>query len=112
MANHTESQTKTSNPSTSAPKFDAANPFAAFDPMTYWAASQQMFHKAISDAYGRTQAFADQYGALEAQLVQRAQGAVASWAQLTQDAIAYAAQLSAEGRKLGLEAMRKAGAAQ
>lgn len=110
MANtESQSQSKSANPTT--PKADPANPFTAFDPMTYWAASQQMFHKAIADAYGRTEAFAGQYGAIEAQLVQRAQGAVASWAQLTQDAIAYAAQLSAEARKLGLDAIRKVSAA-
>jgi len=33
--------------------------------------------------------------------------AVATWAQLTQDAIAYSAQLSAEARKLGLDAATK-----
>ena len=63
----------------------------------------------MTDAYGRAQTFADQYAALEAQFVQRAQGAVANWAQLAQDAIAYSAQLSAEARKLGFETARKMG---
>ena len=39
-------------------------------------------------------------------MIGRAQGAVANFAQLAQDAIAYGAQLSAEARKLGLEAFR------
>jgi hypothetical protein len=108
----TKPETKTETPpvAPSTPKADAANPFAAFDPMAYWTTSQQTFAKAMSDAYGRAQSFADQYAALEAQLVTRAQGAVATWAQLTQDAIAYSAQLSAEARKVGFEAARRAGA--
>lgn len=56
--------------------------FASFDPMGYFAASQQ--HVAQ----------------LESQWVARAQQAVAMMAQLAQDAIAYTAQLSAEARKL------------
>jgi hypothetical protein len=83
--------------------------FGAFDPMAYWAQSQQSFHKLVGDAYGRAHSFADQYAALETQMITRAQGAVVSWAQLAQDAIAYAAQLSAEARKLGLETARKIG---
>lgn len=83
------------------------NPFASFDPMAYWTQSQQMFHKLVADAYTRAQSFADQYAALESQMVTRAQGAVSSWAQLTQDAIAYGAQLSTEARKLGFETVRK-----
>ncbi len=102
---------KTDLPKTDLPKTEGAkvdpNPFAAFDPMAYWTASQQAFQRAVTDAYGRAQTFADQYATLEAQFVARAQGAVANWAQLTQDAIAYAAQLSAEARKLGFETARK-----
>mgnify|MGYP001262290504 CR=1 FL=1 len=100
---------KKPEPKTEIPSADA-NPFASFasfDPMTYWTTSQQAFQRMVTDAYGRAQTFAEQYAALEAQLVQRAQGAVASWAQLTQDAIAYSAQLSAEARKLGIETYRK-----
>jgi hypothetical protein len=93
-------------PRTGAPKQD--NPFASFDPLAYWATAQQVFQRLTADAQSRAQAFAEQYGALEAQLMQRAQGAVATWAQLTQDAFAYGAQLSAEARKLSLEAYRRA----
>jgi hypothetical protein len=81
--------------------------FGSFDPMAYWTQSQQAFQKLMTDSYARAQSFADQYAALEAQVVSRAQGAVANWAQLTQDAIAYSAQLSAEARKLGFESARK-----
>ena len=94
------------------PKTEPSNPFAAsFDPMTAWNASQQAFHQMMADGFQRMASFADDYAALEAQLVSRAQGAVASWAQLTHDAIAYGAQLSAQARKLGLETARKMGAA-
>ena len=105
--------TETKNPKTDtrtetargeAPK---ADPFTSFDPMAYWAASQAGFQKLVAEAFQRAQSFADQYTTLEAQMVSRAHGAVASWAQLTQDAIAYGAQLSAEARKLSLEATRK-----
>jgi hypothetical protein len=105
MATNTEtSQSK----SQATPK--AEPPFPSFDPMTFWSTSQQAFHKAMTDAYGRAQSWADQYAAMEQLFVSRAQGAVSNWAQLTQDAIAYSAQLSAEARKLGLDAIRKASA--
>ena len=93
---------------TEAPKTESAFPqFAAFDPMAYWTQSQQTFQRLVSDAYTRAHSFAEQYSALETQMVSRAQGAVANWAQLAQEAIAYAAQLSAESRKLGFETARK-----
>lgn len=82
-------------------------PFAAVDPMAYWTQSQQAVQKLMTESYARAQSFADQYAALEAQMVTRAQGAVSHWAQLAQDAIAYSASLSAEARKLGFETARK-----
>ncbi len=85
------------------------NLFAGFDPMPYWTASQQAFQKVMGDAQGRAQSFAEQYAVMESELLARAQGAVTSWAQLTQDAIAYSAQLATEARKAGLEAARKVG---
>ena len=93
---------------TTAPKAETPNPFMSFDPMAFFVATQQTWQKAFADAYGRSQSFADQYAALESQLVARTQAAVANWAQLTQDAISYSAQLSAEARKLTVEAYRKA----
>lgn len=90
-------------PKTETPKTE----IPMFDPMAFWTTSQQTVQKAITDAYGRAQSFAEQYAVIEAQLVARAQGAVASWSQMTQDAIAYAAQLSTEARRLGTETFRK-----
>jgi len=84
-----------------------SNTETPFDPMTAWTASQQAFHKMITEAQQRAQAFADEYTALEAQLIARAKAAIESWAQLAQDALAYSAQLSQQARKLGLETARK-----
>jgi|SRR5215813_10668805 len=102
-----------SNPKieTTLPKIEPNpfTPFTSFDPFAFWASSQQAFAKMMTDGYGRAQAYADQYAAFESQLLQRAQAAVATWAQLTQEAIAYSGQLSAESRKIGLEAMKKMG---
>ena len=81
--------------------------FAGFDPMTAWTTGQAAFHQMMADAMTRFASFSDDVAALEHQMVSRAQGAVASWAQLTQDAIAYGAQLSAQARKLGVETARK-----
>jgi hypothetical protein len=83
----------------------------SFDPIAAWTASQQAFLKMFGDAQGRAQAFVDEYAALEAQMLARAKTAIDSWAQLANDALAYSAQLSAQARKLGLEAARKVGAA-
>jgi hypothetical protein len=100
--------TKTETTSTT-PKTDSipTNPFATFDPMAMWTAQQQAFHKLITDAQGRAQAMAEEYAALEAQMVARARQAIETWAQLAQDAISYSSQLTAQARKIGLEAARK-----
>jgi hypothetical protein len=98
--------------STGAPAADATNPFAAFasfDPLAMWTTSQAQLSKLMTEAMGRATSFGDQYVSLEGQLVERAQGAVTTWAKMTHDAIAYGAQLSAEARKLSLETARKFG---
>ncbi len=90
------------------PSINPANPFnPAFDPMAAWGASQQAFHKMIGEAQGRVQAFANELATLESQMYSRAKQAIETWAQLAQDALQYSAQLSAEARRLGLEAARK-----
>jgi hypothetical protein len=94
------------------PKSDTAaphNPFSAFDPMAAWTAGQATWHKMMSDAFGRTQAWADEYASIEAQMYSRALQAVDTWAQLARDTIHYSQQLSIQARKLGFEAARKAG---
>ena len=97
---------------TETPKTDTTIPLPhipMFDPMAAWTASQQAFAKMMGDAYGRAQAFAEEYAALEAQMIARANTAIDNWAQLAHDAVAYSAKLSAEARKLGFETARKMG---
>jgi hypothetical protein len=107
MANTTETknQPPKSDASSAAPQY----PFGTFDPMAAWAASQQSFHQMMTESYARAQAWAEEYAALEAQMLARATGAIDTWARLAHDSINYAAQLSAQARKLGFEAVRKAG---
>ena len=102
------SETKTTNTQTPhLPPTAHQNPFVGFDPMTAWTQSQAAFHQMMADAFGRMTSFAEEYASMESQLVTRAQGAVSNWAQLTADAIAYGAQLSAQARKVGLENAKK-----
>ena len=121
------SNEKTQNtPKIETPKADAGKPgftppFMAFDPMQVWTigqqawqstqqawqASQEAFQKMIGDAFGRSQAFGDEFAAMEAQMVQRAHDAVDQWAKLAHDTINYGTQLSSQARKLGFETARK-----
>ena len=85
------------------------NPFSAFDPMAAWTASQATWHKMMGDAFGRAQAWADEYTSVESQMYSRALQAVDTWAQLARDSIQYGQQLTSQARKLSFEAARKAG---
>ena len=94
-------ETKTTAPKTETP----ANPFMAFgsfDPMAAWT-------KMMTESFARMGTFADHYASLEKDATARVAGAVATWAQMSQDAIAYGAQLSTEARKLSLDAWKKLG---
>ena len=94
------------------PKTEAAaphNPFSAFDPMAAWTAGQATWQKFMTDAFARTQSWADEYASIEAQMYGRALQAVDTWAQLARDTIQYSQNLSIQARKLGFEAARKAG---
>jgi len=102
------SETKTTNTqTTNLPPAANQNPFVGFDPMTAWTQGQAALHQMMADAFGRMTSFAEEYASLESQFVTRAQGAVSNWAQLTSDAIAYGAQLTAQARKAGLENAKK-----
>ncbi|MDQ3367478.1 MAG: hypothetical protein M3680_18820 [Myxococcota bacterium] len=108
-----EGQPNQAPPPKTGHPFPAADAFAGVfstNLFASWTASQQAFQRAIGDAQERAQSFAEHYAVMESRLLAHAQGAVTSWAQLTQDAIAYAAQLATEARKVGLEAARKVGA--
>ncbi len=124
-------ETKTANPTQSAAPH---NPFAAFDPMAIWQAfqtqmnawtaatanqpfmnpvaawtqAQQLFAKSMTDSVARAQSWSDEYAAIEAQMLARANAAIDQWAQLAHDTLDYTAQLSSQARKLGFDAARKA----
>lgn len=87
------------------------NPFtaASWDPAAAFASSQQAWQKLVSEALGRAQSWADEYAGIEKQMYGRALEAIDTWAQLARDTINYSQQLTAQARKLGFEAMRKAG---
>ena len=80
MATDTKTETKETK---AAP---TTTMFAGLDPMTAWTTGQAAFHQMMADAMARFASFSDDVAALEHQMVSRAQGAVASWSQLTQDA--------------------------
>ena len=105
----TNEKTTKETPKTAADPAAMHNPFAAFDPMAVWTQTQANFQKMFSEAYTRGQSWADEYAAIESQMFQRANQAIDTWAQLCHDTLAYSAQLSAQARKLGFEAARKAG---
>jgi hypothetical protein len=85
----------------------------AFDPMAVfhmWTNAHQTFAKMMGESSARAQAWSDEVAAMETQLFTRMNAAIDQWAQLAHDSLTYTAQLSAQARKLGVEAARKAGA--
>jgi hypothetical protein len=90
----------------------ANNPFMSafngFDPAGAWGVAQQTWQKMISESFTRAQTWADEYASIEKQMFDRANEAVDTWAKVAHDTIAYSQQLTAQARKLGFEAARKA----
>lgn len=90
----------------------ASNPFMSafggFDPAGAWGVAQQTWQKMFTDSMTRAQAWADEYASIEKQMFDRANDAVDTWAKLAHDSISYSQQLTAQARKLGFEAARKA----
>ncbi len=109
MANTPEIPRTTPSSSTTTTAAPSFPQLPSFDPIAMWQQGQQAFSKMMSDSLGRWQSFGDQYATIEAQVSTQAQNAVAQWAQLAKDAIAYGTQLSAEGRKLATDAAKKMG---
>ena len=105
MSKEPESKTFPPKTETAAPH----KPFSAFDPMAAWTAGQATWQKFMTDAFARTQSWADEYASIEAQMFGRALQAVDTWAQLARDTLHYSQQLSHQARKLSFEAARKAG---
>ena len=121
MSNEKTQQTPKIEIPKAEPKAGFTPPFMAFDPMQVWTigqqawqstqqawlSSQEAFQKAISDAFGRSESFAEQLATVEAQMTARAHEAVDQWAKLAHDTINYGAQLSGQARKLGYDTARK-----
>jgi hypothetical protein len=82
--------------------------FNGFDPAGAWGVAQQTWQKMISESFTRAQTWADEYASIEKQMIDRANEAVDTWAKVAHDTIAYSQQLTAQARKLGFEAARKA----
>lgn len=87
-----------------------ADKYAALDPMGYWSSFRDAMTAARTQSAGVADKLDAQYSELEQQLVERAHLAVATWAQLANDAISYGSRLSTEARKLGADAAKKMGA--
>ena len=85
------------------------NMTAGANPLGAWTQTQASFQKMVGDSFVRTQAWSDEYVAQETQMTAKAHGAIDTWAQLAHDTINYTAQLSAQARKLSVDAARKAG---
>jgi len=109
---------KTENPST--PKTETAHPNpgqtqqqsaprAPWDlPLPFTLPTPEAFTSMMRDQIARTQAMMDELAVYESVAQQRARTAVNDLAKLAADSIGYVAQLSAEWRKLALEAGRRA----
>lgn len=93
------------NPFAGNPFFSAFN---GFDPAGAWGVAQQTWQKLIGESFTRAQTWADQYASIEKQMFDRANEAVDTWAKVAHDTIAYSQELTAQARKLGFEAARKA----
>jgi hypothetical protein len=68
---------------------------------------QAFWMKAIEDTFGKTQAFYEELGKLDASRNEQATGAIDEMAKLTKESIAYSAALGAEWRRLTLEAIKR-----
>jgi hypothetical protein len=114
MSTDTKNKDQAPNAPKTEPTASAAaphNPFASFgsfDPMQAWTATQAAFQKMMTDAFSRSQSWADEYASMEKQMFARANQAIDTWAQLAHDSLSYGQQLSAQARKLGFETARKA----
>ncbi|KAB2902082.1 MAG: hypothetical protein F9K40_07970 [Kofleriaceae bacterium] len=108
---------KPETPKTDAPKTDStadardqkAAPRAPWDiPLPFTLPTPEAFTQMMRDQIARTQGLMDELAVYESVAMQRARTAVNDLAKLATDSIGYMAQLSAEWRKLALEAGRRA----
>ena len=71
-------------------------------------AQHEQWQKMIEQQAAQLKSFQEQAAALEAKNLEQARAAVDQMAKLVKDSFGYAADLSAEWRKLSLEATRRA----
>ena len=90
--------TKTETPKTETPK----------DPMFGLPLTPDAFASFAREHLARMEAWMKEMSTLEAAMVARARATTQQLAQLTQDTLDYAAQLSAEWRKLAVDVTRRA----
>jgi hypothetical protein len=94
------------NASTAEPK---AAPRAPWDlPLPFPLPTPEAFTQMMKDQIARTQGLMDELAVYEGVAMQRARTAVNDLAKLASDSIGYMAQLSAEWRKVALDAGRRA----
>jgi hypothetical protein len=92
--------------STAEPK---AAPRAPWDlPLPFPLPTPEAFTQMMKDQIARTQSMMDELAVYEGVAMQRARTAVGDLAKLASDSIGYFAQLSAEWRKVALDAGRRA----
>lgn len=93
-------------PTPSTPK---AEPRAPWDiPLPFTLPTPEVFTQLMRDQIARTQALMDELAVYEGVAQQRARTAVNDLAKMAADSIGYFAQLSAEWRKVALDAGRRA----
>lgn len=86
-----------------------AEPRAPWDlPLPFPLPTPEAFTQMMRDQIARTQGLMDELAVYESVAVQRARTAVGDLAKLASDSIGYCAQLSAEWRKVALDAGRRA----
>lgn len=110
--NKTETKTDTQNQSQtqgSAQSQSQAAPRAPWDlPLPFTLPTPEAFGQMMRDQITRTQAMMEELAVYENVAAQRARTAVNDLAKLAADSIGYMSQLSAEWRKVAVEAGRRA----
>lgn len=93
---------------TEAPKqTETARPHVAENPFAWAMPVPEVFTQMMRDQIARTQSMMEELAVYENVAVQRARTAVADLAKMAGDSIGYVAQLSAEWRKLALDAGKR-----
>ncbi len=111
-----DSKTETPKPEPASPKAEPPPPQARASearapwdlPLPFTLPTPEAFGQMVRDHIARTQGMMEELAVYEGVAVQRARTAVNDLARLTADSLGYMSQLSAEWRKLALDAGRRA----